>query len=301
MRKILYKLFYETRWVVYYRKTEKPFVSNSDCSTGKWHKVDTKKRFWCADPFIIRDNANFYLFCETMDIKKSRGLVGIGKLNPDGDTTIEKILDLGCHVSYPNVFKYGDSWYMIPETSARKTIELYRSTSFPYEWEKVSDLVENIHAVDSTVHVTDDGVYVYIYEPNGKHNELSRGKIDFSVNRIVAMEKLITYDDKIGRPAGGFVEVEDNLYRPTQYGSNYYGEKIVIYKVPDADSEEYYENNVFEIDQTYCKDDLFRKVTGTHTYGWCDGIEIIDKKYSVFDLLRPIRLLFKKLRVGGYR
>lgn len=39
---------------------------------------------------------------------------------------------------------------MIPESSANKTIELWKCTEFPLKWEKHSNLIENIEAVDST-------------------------------------------------------------------------------------------------------------------------------------------------------
>lgn len=39
---------------------------------------------------------------------------------------------------------------MVPESSANKTIELWKCTDFPLKWEKYSNLIENIEAVDST-------------------------------------------------------------------------------------------------------------------------------------------------------
>ena len=39
---------------------------------------------------------------------------------------------------------------MIPESSANKTIELLKCTDFPMKWEKHSNLIKNIEAVDST-------------------------------------------------------------------------------------------------------------------------------------------------------
>jgi len=39
---------------------------------------------------------------------------------------------------------------MIPETSANKTVELWKCTDFPLKWEKHSNLLEGIEAVDTT-------------------------------------------------------------------------------------------------------------------------------------------------------
>ena len=45
------------------------------------------------------------------------------------------------------------------------------------------------------------------------------------------MPTLLRIPPMNSRPAGNFIEVDDNIYRPTQNCSNFYGESLVINKV----------------------------------------------------------------------
>ena len=90
-------------------------------------------------------------FFEEVDDQHPVGFLSVLEVFKDGTyTPPESILKLDYHLSYPCVFKVDHTWYMIPETSANKTIELWKCTEFPLKWEKHSNLIENIEAVDST-------------------------------------------------------------------------------------------------------------------------------------------------------
>ncbi len=289
---LLNKLFFETWWFTYYR---------NDAKDMHWKKIYCSGRYWCADPFVVKDGCNTYAFCEVMDTKKSRGLIGCVELDEDNRSEMRVIMDLGCHASYPNVFKYDGSWFMIPETSARRTIELYRAVEFPYIWDRGTPILNNINAVDTTIFIENGIIYVFIYEPNGNKNRLSIGVLNLEQNMIEDIKLVKEYDAKIGRPAGGIINKDGQLFRPTQYGVNYYGERIDLYKITDFPSL-YNEIKSSVIDESICSvRPLGYKYKGIHTYNLVDGIEIIDKQFRVFKLLRPIKLLFKRFHIGGYK
>jgi hypothetical protein len=55
------------------------------------------------------------------------------------------------HLSYPFVFQWGEDWYMLPESAANRTVELYRCIHFPDEWAFQHNLLEDVEAYDSTL------------------------------------------------------------------------------------------------------------------------------------------------------
>ncbi len=54
---------------------------------------------------------------------------------------------------------------MIPETSANKTVELWKCTDFPLKWEKHSNLLEGIEAVEIRRHFYIMACGIYLPQP----------------------------------------------------------------------------------------------------------------------------------------
>ena len=45
-------------------------------------------------------------------------------------------------MSYPQVFKWGDEFYMVPETVAAYEVRLYKALEFPFKWVFVKTLMK---------------------------------------------------------------------------------------------------------------------------------------------------------------
>lgn len=297
------KFFVENKWICLYRSKQVGDSFGTANFGGLWRRVQCESRYWCADPFIVEENGKQYVFCEMMDLKTSHGVLGLAELNPNGDSYARPIADLGCHVSYPNVFKVNDIWYMIPETSGRKNIELYQAVDFPTRWEKQAVLAQNIHAVDTTVFEQDGKWYVFIYEPNGANNTLSIAELELVSKRLGPIKKIKQYTCRIGRPAGNVFWHNGHRIRPTQFGVHTYGERIVFKEfLFDPISWKYEEKDIREMMPTMVKGiSRLPVAAGCHTYNCVGNIEIIDIKYSCFSLFRPLRILMKYFHLGGYR
>ena len=76
-----------------------------------------------------------------------------------GPTTV---LERDYHLSYPFVFEWNENYYMVPESAANKTVELYRSTSFPFEWELEKVLMTDIRAKDATLAEVDGMWWMFV-------------------------------------------------------------------------------------------------------------------------------------------
>lgn len=298
MLSFISKLFCETCWsCVIYKDTNILEKMAKVCTPS--HKVVCGNRFWCADPFLIENGSETLLFTEIMDRNESRGKLGYARVDSESDIKIQKIIDFGCHTSYPDVFEINNTWYMIPETSARKTIELYRASNFPDSWEKICNLICNISAVDTTVFTKAGRLFIFIYEPNGKENTLSIGEIDIDARSVIKKKVVKQYHDRIGRPAGRIFYHQGRMIRPTQYGVNIYGEKIVF-------KEFTFDPNTFFYEEKDFSELLIHSIVdnsmafGLHTYNRCNTYEVIDYCEKKFFLLKPISILLKKLRLFGY-
>ena len=114
-------------------------------------EIHSPQKFTFADSFYVQNNGHHFIFFEEVDDQHPVGFLSVLEIFKDGTyTSPQTILKLDYHLSYPCVFKVKDDWYMIPETSANKTIELWKCIEFPLKWEKHSNIAENIEAVDST-------------------------------------------------------------------------------------------------------------------------------------------------------
>lgn len=106
-------------------------------------------RMW-ADPFPVEHDGHLYIFVEQQFTGKN-GTLGYIELFDDLSCgEFRPILETDCHLSYPNVFCVDGTWYMIPETHERRTIDLYRAERFPDRWSFERTLIGEIEAVDTT-------------------------------------------------------------------------------------------------------------------------------------------------------
>lgn len=284
-------MFFEKEWLCLYRRNNQT----------PWSSIKTTSRYWCADPFLVTEGDETYFFCEAMDRKKSKGIIAYGKIREDGDSQIENMIDFGCHSSYPCMFKYDRQWFMIPETIGRHSIEIYKADHFPGIWSKVKDLKVGFDAVDTTFFENSGKVFLFIYSPNKNKNRLSIAQLDMKECKIIQEKEVVIYDQKIGRPAGNIIIENNTFIRPTQYGVNFYGEKIVLKKFMfNPETLEYSESDCGEIDIQNIKNKFVNNYIGIHTYNRCN-YEIVDICYEKFHLFRPLAKIAKLLHLFGYK
>ena len=125
-------------------------------------EIHSPKKFTFADCFYVENQGRHFIFFEEVDDQHPVGFLSVLEVFKDGRSTEpQTILKLDYHLSYPCVFKVENDWYMIPESSANKTVELWKCTDFPTQWEKHSNLLEGIEAVDTTPFYHDGMWYLF--------------------------------------------------------------------------------------------------------------------------------------------
>jgi hypothetical protein len=248
----------------------------------RYREIPTPRdRFW-ADPFIVRDGARWWMFFEELIYQGNRGTIAVWEMGPKGPIgEPSTALETDCHLSYPQVFRLGDAWYMIPETNKRRRIELYRADRFPLEWTLDRVLVDDIDAVDATLLGHEGRWYLFtsVGEPGiDRTEELHILVSDSPFGPFTAHpENPVVADVRRARMGGQFFRQHGRLYRPAQIGVPVYGAGMTIHEVVDLSPTKFSERVAYQILPKWRPG-----LIGSHTINAADGI-------SVIDLLRPVR------------
>jgi hypothetical protein len=237
-------------------------------------------RFY-ADPFLVAADQRHYLFVEDADARTGRAIISCMEILSDGSVGAPRaVLERAPHVSYPFVFRWADDYFMVPETVRSRTIELYRAVEFPWRWERVKILFEDVAAVDTTLF--DYGGRTWLFtamsECGGSLNdELFLFHADSPLGEWTPhpMNPVVS-DVRRARPAGSIYAEGGRLIRPAQDCSRIYGGAIVLNSIDVLTETEYREHPLRRIDPTWRSDLL-----GTHTINHSARFTVVDGKRRV--------------------
>jgi hypothetical protein len=107
-------------------------------------------RFW-ADPFLIEKDGRLFCFFEEYDYPSHRAWISVGVIDGDRFDYLGRDIDTGYHMSSPFVIAHGAEIFLIPETGARKCIEIWRATDFPLAWERHTTVFEGVSVADTVL------------------------------------------------------------------------------------------------------------------------------------------------------
>ncbi|MBT2736725.1 hypothetical protein [Bacillus sp. ISL-7] len=233
-------------------------------------------RFY-ADPFIIKKDNRTFIFFEEFIYKKGKGDISVLEIDSETNICSEPItvLDKSYHLSYPFLYEWEDDIYMIPETSGNRTIELYKAKKFPYEWELVKVLIDDINAVDATIIHYNNKFWMFTNVFIDGSSSLDELHIFYSDNLLGEWKphqmNPVVSNASSARPAGNIFLKEGKLMRPSQDCSFSYGYSVKFNEIVELTEEAYSENLLSEL-----KPNWLKKNKGTHTYNFNEDYEIID-------------------------
>jgi hypothetical protein len=268
LEKIKSRLFFE-QWFLAYKEIK----GDKEDYTVIKPPLD---RFY-ADPFIIKKDNRTFIFFEEYIYSKGKGDISVLEIDPKTNTcsTPITVLDKSYHLSYPFLYEWEDEIYMIPETSGNKTIELYKATKFPYEWELVKVLIDDINAVDATIMHHNNKFWMFTNVFVDGSSSLDELHIFHSENLLGEwkshrMNPVIS-NASSARPAGKIFSNDGKLIRPSQDCSFSYGYSVKFNEVVQLTEEAYSEKHISEMDPSWLKNNK-----GTHTYNFNEDYEVID-------------------------
>lgn len=270
-KKIKYKQVFEQWFLLYHLKP--------DAEISSYTKMLPPKEVFWADPHIVYENDHYYIFIEELPFAVDKGYLSVIEMDQKGQYSPPvKILEKAYHLSYPNVFQYKDHYYMIPETNENKTIELYRCTEFPHQWEFIMNLMEEVKAVDTTLHFQDDKWWLFtnmVENPGASSHEelfLFYTEDDFlTTNWTPHPLNPIVSDVKTARPAGKIYIEDGKVYRPSQNCSHHYGYGINTHEITVLNTNNYQEHLVKSIEPSWDKN-----IIATHTYSKVKELCVLD-------------------------
>lgn len=267
--------FYFYQWVLLFRLSSSNSISKIFFQFKKI--IPPKDRFW-ADPHILRRNDKYYIFIEELIYSSNKGHISLIVMDDTGSYTEPvKVLERDYHLSYPFLIEDHGELYMIPETSQHRTIELYKCTLFPLEWELEKILMSNICAVDSTILFKENKYWLFANIARNIGASNSDELFLFSSNHLISNNWVPHPDNPIisnvsqARPAGNFFTYKENLYRPSQNGSRRYGHGMRINQVKELNETNYREEIVDSIFP-----DWDRSLRSTHTINSVGKLTVID-------------------------
>ena len=260
------------QWALAYRFRSGPGDPNNTLYRFK-NLLPPKESFW-ADPCVIHEGGRYYVFIEDYPYATAKGHISVIELDRQGIVNgPTKVLERDYHLSYPCVFKWNNNYFMIPESAANRTIELYRSVSFPFSWELEKVLMNDVRAADATVVEVDGTWWMFVsIAENCIPDELFLFYADSPLGPWRPHRRNpVKSDVRSSRPAGKLFNWNGGLYRPAQDSSGRYGYAVTINKISQLDAEDFREEDVSKILPNWRKD-----LVGTHTLSIADDLTVVD-------------------------
>ena len=278
------KAFFIEQWAIFINQTDDNLPS---LTFRKFTDITPPNdRIW-ADPFVVTSNDRHYVFLEEQMMKSSKAHISCMELGKDGTIISSNIiLDKPYHLSYPFVFQHENTWYLVPESTANRTVDLYECTSFPIQWKHKRTLLSDISAVDSTILFHENRYwlfcsvqqrsssspndYLYLYYTD---DLLNGSWTPHQGNPVVS-------DPYSARPAGRIYASNTNLIRPSQICAPVYGYGISLNKIIELNEFRYKEVSIKTIIPNWHKN-----LKTVHTLNFNQDITITDgilKRFKFF-------------------
>lgn len=247
----------------------------------QFFEIHPPKNVIYADPFVAKHQDKTFIIFEIDNHQSPHGYLGACEIFADGThSEVQTILNCEYHLSYPFIFNYNNQWFMIPETSANKTIELWQAVHFPYQWQKKQVLIDNIEAVDSTLYQHNGLFYLLTSTKQNTKKFGNRLDIFYSDDLLTGqwqahqhnpVKNNLLYE----RPAGNIFAFEQKIYRPVQDSIKRYGGAMELRQITQLSTNDYQEICVDKINpQTF-------SCIGTHTFSFDDGVLVMDALHLV--------------------
>ncbi len=267
----------QKQWFIAWRGDTRQFtVNNSQFRTGGFRDFRGRPGMGYADPFPFVWRGRNLLFIEEI-LPDERGRLVVTELSDDGEPSGEPpavILDKSYHLSYPFVFEHEGEHYLLPETSQNRSVELYRATRFPFDWELHGRLCEGLRFVDTTP-LFHEGFWYFFVTTSEPERVATESFLYFAERLdgpwIYHPSNPVSSDARRSRSAGRLFWWNGRLIRPVQDCSLDYGIAVRLMAVDEFSPDAYSEREIAVIDCSWHPDAI-----RTHTLTFSDRLETID-------------------------
>jgi hypothetical protein len=238
-RRIYRLCCYAPHWHVGWRYTDDAGIwASGNLSGAPWTILaDPGHRFY-ADPFPVTWQGRTFVFFEDLDHRVGKGTISAVEFDGTGPKgPVVPVLEEPWHLSYPFLIEHDGELWMIPESSEHRDVAIYRCVDFPGKWERHTTLLSGLELGDATV-VRHNGLH-YLF---GATRDGAGGYSDtlsiFHAEHLFGpwlphARNPIMIDRASARPAGHFVTIDGQLWRPVQDCSNGYGAALGLAEITE--------------------------------------------------------------------
>jgi hypothetical protein len=196
-----------------------------------------------AHPFMAIEGGRFHLFVTAKNSAAGTGEIGHAE-SADGINWTYRgvVLREPAVLSYPCVFKWRDTYFLVPESSDN-VIRLYRATRFPDEWQRAAELIKGEKLVSPTV-VSHGGAWWLFVGAGNATLRLFRADAVEGPWTEHPRSPIVANDANIARPAGRPLLVDGRLYRLAQDCEPTYGNAVRAFEITVLNATDYAEKPV---------------------------------------------------------
>lgn len=229
-----------------------------------------------ADPFALEVDGVHYVLVEEYSYRARKGVISAYRIDDVAAQPLGVVLEEDWHLSFPFVFRDGETLYMVPESSADRTIRLYRCTRVPDRWELAQVIMRDVAAADTIIFkkqhrwwmlttIQGAGMAANDAELHAFFSDSVLGNwTPHALNPVVM-------DAKKGRN-GGLLRHGNDIYRVAQgHVFNRYGATFSIQQITRLSPTEYDERCVQRIQPQF-----FKGIAGTHHFHEASGLVVYD-------------------------
>lgn len=198
-----------------------------------------------ADPFMLRENGNWYMFFEVLNSRNQKGEIALAISDNGFNWHYQSIvLDEPFHLSYPYVFKHENQYYMIPESYEANAVRLYKAVDFPRKWQFVKTLLQGRDYVDNSVFYHQNMWWMFTTSVKGNILDLYYANYLMGNWTKHPQSPLIQDNFNISRPGGRVIVCDGKIFRYTQDVERFYGNQVRAFEITKLTTVNYEEKPV---------------------------------------------------------
>jgi hypothetical protein len=262
----------EEQWVLAFRRRG---------SDDRFTIVDPPADRFYADPFLAEHDGRTFVFFEDYSYVERKGTLACAELGASGIGEPHTVLAGPDHLSYPSLFQWRGEWFMVPETGARRRVEIWRARRFPDEWALETVAFNGVDACDATLVEHDGRWWMFVTlcvdgGPRADEVSLFHAPTPLGPWQPHRANPVVS-DAAHARPAGAIYRDGDALIRPSQDARGGYGQAITLNRIDRLSPREYRETPIGSIKPTW-----HPRVVGTHTIARSSLFEVVDGRMLRF-------------------
>lgn len=291
---------FEEIYTIAYRNRDGKTLLDSDLL--EFEAMPYSNTFWYADPILVSYRGESYLLLESYDMRTKLGSIAYAQFDAAGKLSAPQIIiQEAYHMSFPMVFYWNEALYMIPETSANHSLNLYRCEgqidrwtlvkSFPVEEELVDTVVtacyhDHVELVTSAQHETHKRMNKWQKFKIFRESEDFRLEADMDFNK----REIYTYADRTG---GRLITEQGKKILPTQESTEVdYGVNLYLNDYSAGDVAHMPVLKKVTVDNILIQGVPRKQQIGVHSYGLSEKYEVVDMRYFRFAPKVRIRKIF---------